>query len=102
MALETLSQVKTDEQLRYERARERVQELKGFYTHLIVYILVNATIILFDYVISPGPHFYFFPLVGWGIGLMIHGLHTWLGKSWEERKIRELMERDKGLPEPPK
>ena len=30
-----------DEQARYERAKKRVEEIKGFYSHLIVYVIVN-------------------------------------------------------------
>jgi 2TM domain len=39
-------------------------------------------------------------LLGWSIGLLGHGLasYRWMpfiGKDWEERKIRELMEKDR-------
>jgi hypothetical protein len=38
----------------------------------------------------------------WGIGLFAHGLSVFLpnfilGKNWEEKKIRELMERNRNL-----
>ncbi|AST01282.1 hypothetical protein BT10792_02380 [Bacillus thuringiensis] len=40
-----------------------------------------------------------YPLAGWGIGIVIHGLTTFpvgiFGKEWEERKIKEYMEKDK-------
>ena len=39
-------------------------------------------------------------LLFWGIGLLAHGLSVFLpgmilGNNWEERKIKELMEKDK-------
>ena len=42
----------------------------------------------------------FFTAFFWGIGLVVHGFSVFvpqwfLGNNWEERKIRELMEKDK-------
>ncbi len=42
---------------------------------------------------------FLYPLAGWGIGIVIHALTTFpvgiFGKEWEERKIKEYMEKDK-------
>jgi hypothetical protein len=48
----------------------------------------------------PKVYWAFWPLFGWGIGLLAHGLATYrwmpfIGKEWEERKIRELMDKDR-------
>ncbi len=37
----------------YERARHRVEEIKGFYIHLIVYIFVNIAMFLVNILSSP-------------------------------------------------
>lgn len=84
---------------RYKRARERVQELRGFWIHLTFFILVNAFLIALNLLTSPDTLWFFYPLLGWGIGLTGHavsifGLGGWLGKDWEERKIRELMDKE--------
>ena len=34
------------EQIQYEEAIKRVKKIKGFYTHLAVYVLVNGFLIL--------------------------------------------------------
>jgi hypothetical protein len=62
-----------------------------------VYVLVNAFLILIDIVTSPGDYWFFWPLLGWGIGLVLHavsvfGLGHWLGPEWEEKKIEEIMD----------
>jgi hypothetical protein len=41
-----------------------------------------------------------FPAIGWGIGLVAHGLRAYgynplFGKNWEERKIKEFMDKDR-------
>jgi hypothetical protein len=35
-------------------------------------------------------------MLGWGIGILSHALQVFgIGKNWEEKKIKELMEKDK-------
>jgi hypothetical protein len=89
--------VKDDEA--YKRAKKRVEELKGFYAHLIVYVVVNGVLVLINLWTSPVFLWFLFPLVGWGIGLFFHavfgfGLFGVFTKEWEEKKIREYMEKD--------
>ncbi|MFY7813700.1 MAG: 2TM domain-containing protein [Chryseobacterium taeanense] len=45
---------------------------------------------------SPGYLWFFWPMLGWGIGVAAHAANTfWIGKEWEEKKIRELMDEDR-------
>jgi len=82
----------------YAYARQRVARIKGFYIHLTVYLLVNALLIAINLVTAHGVYWLYAPLVGWGIGLAAHaiavfGFGGFLGRDWEERKIKELMAR---------
>lgn len=84
---------------RYERAKKRVKELREFYTHLAVYVIVNTGLFLINYLTSAGTWWFYWPLIGWGIGVAAHGVSVFfegglLGRDWEERKIRQLMSRD--------
>jgi hypothetical protein len=85
----------TDE--RYQRARQRVEELRGFYVHLLVFVLVNAGLFVLD-MVSSGGTWFFWPLFGWGIGLAVHAISVFargpFGADWEQRKIQQLMDRD--------
>ncbi len=95
----------TPEEIKYEQARKRVQKIKGFYTHAMVYIVVNIMIVVVNMQnLSPGESYFhyknFFTAFFWGIGLLAHGLSVFipqwfLGNNWEERKIKEIMEKDK-------
>ena len=87
-----------DEQTRYQEAKKQVEEIKGFYFHLVSYFLVNAVLIVVNLLTSPEYLWFIWPIMGWGVGLIIHGVSVFgglWGKSWEERKIKEIMEREK-------
>jgi hypothetical protein len=90
----------TKEDIGYQRAKQRVEELKGFYTHLAVYLVVNLGLFLIDLAIGGGWWFYW-PLIGLGTAVAIHavvvfGIEGRLGRGWENRKIRALMEQEQG------
>jgi len=89
----------------YQAAQKRVKDIKGFYIHLVVYLFVNAAIFV---VSTQGEGFInslshlsnYSTLFFWGIGLFAHwasvfGPSFLFGKEWEERKIKELMDKDK-------
>ncbi len=81
------------------RARRRVGMKLGFYTHALVYVLVNLGLFAISSVSGRG-NWHVWPLLGWGVGLAIHGIVTFIGLSGEgvrgrmlEREIERL--RDK-------
>ncbi|MGB0949702.1 MAG: 2TM domain-containing protein [Marinirhabdus sp.] len=90
---------------KYNRAKKKLEDLKGFYTHLAVYIVVNLAILLsisgvfyngLSNIEIPGWGSLATPFF-WGIGLAFHYFHvkgSRFFKGWEERKIKELMEKD--------
>lgn len=94
----------------YLKAKKKVQDIKGFYSHLTVYIIINIFISgIIIYGLSYDEDYGFMQAVGhfgvystwlfWGIGLFFHwlgvfGFKNLLGKSWEDKKIKELMDKD--------
>ncbi|WP_159800245.1 2TM domain-containing protein [Flavobacterium sp. MK4S-17] len=95
-----------EEQLRYDRARKKVKSIKGFYMHFTAYLVVNIILLLMHWEdMKPGEEFFTFQAfstaIFWGIGVLFHALGTFssnilLGNNWEERKIKEMMERNQG------
>jgi hypothetical protein len=84
---------------RYQRAKRRVEAERGFYIHALIYMVVNAGLFLINMVSGGGVWFYW-PLIGWGIGLAAHGLSVFVfagvfGAAWEERRIRQLLKDDR-------
>jgi hypothetical protein len=76
----------------YELAKKRVEEKKGFFVHLTVYILVNIMLVLIWWFAAGGGFPWFlFPLIGWGIGLLMHFLGTFV---FGRRSDRAAIERE--------
>lgn len=87
------------DQERYDRAKQRVEILRGFYGHAIVFVFVNIGLAAYNLMLSPDRIWFVYPLAGWGIGLVAHGAYAmgsgrFLGAAWQERKIREEMDRE--------
>tara|TARA_R110002051_G_scaffold4683_7_gene26031 strand:+ start:31452 stop:32774 length:1323 start_codon:yes stop_codon:yes gene_type:complete len=83
---------------RYEKAKERVEAIKGFYGNLMAYCIVIPVLAYINYRTTSFT-WVIFPALGWGFGLLGHGLKAYgynplFGKNWEEKKIREFMEKD--------
>ncbi len=90
-----------EEQQRYERARKRVAALKGFYIHATAFVLVNLVLFAINVLVG-GAWWFYWPLIGWGIGLGAHALGVFgfgdggpWGRDWEQRKIREVMDKER-------
>jgi uncharacterized integral membrane protein len=91
------------DELKYQSALKRVKRIKGFYTHLIVFIVINILILVLKIQKSNSDYFTlrnFSTAIFWGIGLVSHGLSVFLpsfilGQDWEEKKIKEFMEKGK-------
>lgn len=80
----------------YEKAKARVEAIKGFYGNLLAYCVVIPFLWILNYNTTSFP-WAIFPTLGWGFGLAAHGMEAFgynplWGKRWEEKKMRELME----------
>ncbi len=79
----------------YYRAKQRVKELKEFYGNLISYCVIIPVLIFINYRTYWEFQWFWFPMLGWGLGLTLHGFSVFgYGSRWEEKKIREIMEKE--------
>jgi len=83
-----------DKDKAYERAKKRVREIKSFYGNLISYCIIIPFLTIINLITNPDNIWFIFPMLGWGIGLAAHGMSVFaIGKGWEEKKIREILEK---------
>lgn len=95
----------SEQQKKYLIAKKRVQEEKGFYTHLTVYIIVNILLLFINSDFKNEGfnnwlnwNLYITPFF-WGIGLFFHWVKVLnpniiFSRQWEKRKIKEVMDKD--------
>ena len=58
---------------KYELAKKRVEAKIGFFIHLAIFILVNSILAAVDILGSPEKLWFYWPLGGWGLGVLLHG-----------------------------
>jgi len=100
----------SSDKVRLDNIRRKVAKLKGFYTHLTIYLVINTTLLILKLVGNSyygesfmGPLWHFSTFATWffwGIGLFFHGMKVFSNSSlfirkWEERQIQKYMESDK-------
>ncbi len=93
----------------YNAAYRKVKKIKGFYSHLKVYIIVNLVIIVSSLTRSHTGNMIDFSGLSqwhtystafyWGIGLVAHGLSVFgselfFSSDWEQKKIQKYMDKD--------
>lgn len=86
-----------DEHEKLERAKQRVGAITGFYIHLTVFVLTMLLLVAINVMVSP-IWWVQWPLLGWGIGLLAHGLAIfWQAprfiRNWQVRKIKEIKDK---------
>jgi|GEM_PF-1695504 len=72
-------------------ATRQVERKIRFFTHLGVYLVVNTGLITLNLLQTHKPFWAAAPLLGWGIGLLFHGLKVFmrLPPTWKQRLIEQ-------------
>ena len=92
------------EEERYFRAKKKVENIKGFYVHALIYSVINIVLLVLIYsayddkseFINLGT---FSTALGWGIGLVIHAIGVFgkdllFSANWEAKKMEEFIKEE--------
>lgn len=84
----------------YKRAHRKVRRIRGFYVSLTGWAISIPVLVCLNLAWGPQFHWFYFPILGWGTAVLVQGVTAFsyvpfLNKSWEERKLRKLMNKDK-------
>lgn len=90
----------SEKEKRYFEAKKRVKDLRDFYVHLFIYIVVNGLLAFINF--RHGFNTYpwmLWSLAGWGIGLLFNAAHAFrinpgFSKEWEEKKLKQFLEEE--------
>jgi hypothetical protein len=85
-----------NDQEKYKKAEEIVEAKLGFFRHFIVYLAVNAFLLIINLITSSHHLWFQWPLIGWGIGLFFHGVGVFSHlrtSSLKERMIEKEMKK---------
>lgn len=85
---------KQDEQL----ALAKVRKLRGFYIHVVQYVLVITVLAIINLVTHPTKLWFLWPAFGWGIGILAHAAATFefipfFGAEWERKQVEKHLGR---------
>jgi hypothetical protein len=82
-----------DEELR-ERAIKHLKKRRDFHAHLLVYFLVNIFLVVIWAMTDPHGFFWpIFPIVGWGIGVVMNAWDVYRTDDFGEEEVRREMQR---------
>ncbi|MDV7696678.1 2TM domain-containing protein [Chryseobacterium soli] len=91
--------------MQYREAARKVKRIKNFYLFVFIYVAVNLFILYLNYRELDQNEtiwhieYFILPII-WGAVLLLYGMSVYfsgfmLGRKWEEKKIKELMDKEK-------
>ena len=89
----TIDETNQDKALR-ERALKRLKKQRDFRGHLLVFVLVNAFLVVIWALTDLHGFFWpVFPIVGWGIAVVLNAWDAYGSDQFGEEQIRREMRR---------
>ena len=88
------AEVSTRESELREQAIKRLKKRRDFHGHVLIYLMVNAFLVVIWAVTSPDGFFWpIFPIVGWGIGVVMNAWDVSFAQDIGEREIDHMLHR---------
>ena len=89
------ARAQTEDELR-EQALRRLKKKRDFKTHVLMYVVVNAFLVVIWALTSEGFFWPIFPILGWGIGLGANAWDVYGRKPISEGEIQNEISRLRG------
>ena len=85
----------TEDEIELRRLAARRADMKlAFRSHLFAYGIVNAGLVVINMMTSPDYWWFIWPMMGWGLGLVAHGVTVYMdGESTRDRLIEQEFEK---------
>ena len=82
----------TEQEIR-DQAIERLKKRRDFKTHVLMYVTVNAFLVVIWAISDSGFFWPIFPILGWGIGVIANAWDVYGRKPISEEEIRREVDR---------
>lgn len=82
-----------DDSERRAAAVGRLEAKRDFRTHVVVYVVVNAVLVAIWALSGQGYFWPVWPILGWGVGLVLHGWKAFYERPISEEEIQREMGR---------
>ena len=87
------------DEMKYQKAKKKARNIRDFYINLSLFCLFIPIIIGINLYFVPEFHWFWFSILGWGTGMLIHGLLAFefypvVIRKWEDRKIQQFIKED--------
>ena len=81
-----------------EAAFRHVRKIRGFYSHVFRYVVIIGALAIFNLIKTPDRMWVIWPALGWGLGLMFHGMRVFgtmpfMNADWEKRQVEKYLGR---------
>jgi hypothetical protein len=84
--------------IQYRQAERQAERKIRFALHLLIYLSVNSALMFYHELHHDEQIWSFGPLIGWGIGVIFHGLSVALRApraAWKQRMIEKELHKNK-------
>lgn len=83
------------------KALEYVRDIKSFYINFLTYVIVMAVLLAINLLTGPNYIWVVWPALGWGIGVLMHGLtvferFSFFGAEWERKQVEKRLRKRGG------
>lgn len=75
------------------KAARRADAKLAFRGHLIAYAVINAGLLAINLLTSPDTLWFYWPMLGWGVGLIAHGVTVYTQLDAREDLIEAELQR---------
>ncbi len=76
--------------LAYQAAVRKVQRKLHFFSHLMIFVMVNCMLVAINLLTTPQRIWAFWPIFGWGIGVAMHGLQVFFADQHSQLQKRMI------------